>query len=131
MLTNKRWVHVPGDDDEGGAVYRDASGDIPPTRRPKEYLEFGDDGTVRKLATGALGQMPTWGRLLLYLVLGDAGPVRFLAPGAHDRAHEVDRTTWSQKDGKVVFNFGAAGNRGGEEHQIVEQAPDKLVIRKQ
>jgi hypothetical protein len=102
VLTNKRWVHVPSDDNEGGAVYRDASGDIPPSRRPKEYLEFSDDGTVRKLATGA-----------------------------DDRAHEVDRTTWSQKDGKVVFNFGAANSRGGEEHQIVEQAPDKLVIRKQ
>jgi hypothetical protein len=101
VLTNKRWVHVPGDDDEGGAVYRDASGDIPPSRRPKEYLEFSDDGTVRKLATGA-----------------------------DDRAHEVDRTTWSQKDGKVVFSFGA-GNRGGEEHQIVEQTPDRIVIRKQ
>jgi len=82
-------------------VYRDASGDIPPSRRPKEYLEFSDDGTVRKLATGA-----------------------------DDRAHEVDRTTWSQKDGKVVFSFGA-GNRGGEEHQIVEQTPDRIVIRKQ
>ena len=102
MLTNKRWVHVADDDDEGGAVYRDASGDIPPSRRPKEYLEFSDDGTVRKLATGA-----------------------------DDRAHEVDRTTWSQKDGRVVFTFGAAGKRGGEEHQIVEQTPDKIVIRKQ
>ena len=102
MLTNKRRVHVADDDDESGAVYRDASGDIPPSRRPKEYLEFSDDGTVRKLATGA-----------------------------DDRAHEVDRTTWSQKDGKVVFTFGAAGKRGGEEHQIVEQTPDKIVIRKQ
>ena len=102
MLTNKRWVHVPGDDDEGGAVYRDASGDIPPSRRPKEYLEFSDDGTVRKLATGA-----------------------------DDRAHEVDRTTWSQKDGKVVFSFGASENRCGEEHRIVEQTPDRIVIRKQ
>lgn len=101
MLTNKRWVHVPGEEEEGGSVYRDASGDIPPSRRPKEYLEFSDDGTVRKLATGA-----------------------------DDRAHEVDRTTWSHKDGKVVFSFGAANDRGGEEHQIVEQAPDKIIVRK-
>jgi hypothetical protein len=101
VLTNKRWVHVPEDDGEGGAVYRDASGDIPPTRRPKEYLEFSDDGTVRKLATGA-----------------------------DDRAHEVDRTTWSHKDGKVVFSFGGANNREAEEHQIVEQTPDKIVIKK-
>lgn len=102
MLTNKRWIRVPDEDDEGGAVYRDASGDIPLSRRPKEYLEFSDDGTVRKLATGA-----------------------------DDRAHEVDRTTWSQKDGKVVFRFGAVENRGGEDHQIVEQTPDRIVIRKQ
>jgi hypothetical protein len=102
VLTNKRWIRVPDEDDEGGAVYRDASGDIPPSRRPKEYLEFSDDGTVRKLATGA-----------------------------DDRAHEVDRTTWRQKDGKVVFNFGAANSRETEEHQIVEQSPDKIVIRKQ
>lgn len=102
MLTNKRWVHIPGDDHEGGAVYRDASGDIPPTRRPKEYLEFSDDGTVRKLATGA-----------------------------DDAAHEVDRTTWSQKEGKVVFSFGGANKREAEEHQIVEQAPDKIVVKRQ
>jgi len=102
VLTNKRWIRVPDEDDEGGKVYRDASGDIPPSRRPKEYLEFSDDGTVRKLATGA-----------------------------DDRAHEVDRTTWSQKDGKVVFRFGAVENRGGEEHRIVEQTPDRIVIRKQ
>ena len=83
-------------------MYRDASGDIPPTRRPKEYLEFSDDGTVRKLATGA-----------------------------DDAAHEVDRTTWSQKEGKVVFSFGGANKREAEEHQIVEQAPDKIVVKRQ
>ena len=99
-LVSTRWVHVHGDDSEGGAVFRDAGGDVPLSRRPKEFLEFSDDGTVKKLATGA-----------------------------DDRAHEVGRTTWTHKDGKVAFRFGAENERGGTEHQIVEQSPDRLVIK--
>ena len=98
-LVSTRWVHVHGDDSEGGAVFRDASGDVPLSRRPKELLEFSDDGTVKKLATGA-----------------------------DDRAHEVDRTPWSHKDGKVVFRFGDENQRGAE-HHVVEQSADKLIIK--
>ena len=98
-LVQTRWVHVDGDDDARGAVYRDAEGDIPLSRRPKEFLEFKEDGTVRKLATGA-----------------------------DDRAHEVDRATWRQEGGHVLFRFSTPDAKGASEYQIVEQKPDRLVI---
>lgn len=98
-MVDTRWVHVDGDDTEAGAVYRDASGNIPLSRRPKEFLEFDDDGTVRKLATGA-----------------------------DDRAHETDRTHWSDASGMVVFAFAAPDARGAMTYRVVQQTPDILVI---
>jgi hypothetical protein len=95
-LVQTRWVHVDGDDTAHGAIFRDATGDIPLSRRPKEYLEFSDDGTVRKLETGA-----------------------------DDRAHEVDRATWREEGGRVVFHL----PKSASEHQVVEQGLDRLVIR--
>ena len=101
-LTQIRWVHTDGDDTAQGAVFRDASGDLALSRRPKEYLEFGDDGTVRRLASGA-----------------------------DDRAHEVDRTSWRTVDGQVVFRFATADSHGRHDYRIVEQSADQLVIRRQ
>jgi hypothetical protein len=100
-LVGTRWVHVDGDDDARGAVFRDAKSDLPLSRRPKEFLEFSGDGIVRLLATGP-----------------------------DDRAHEVDRTTWSDKGGNVVFRFDTPDARGASEYQVVESAPDRLVIRR-
>jgi hypothetical protein len=99
-LVQTRWVHVEGDDAERGegAIFRDAAGDIPLSRRPKEYLEFSEDGTVRKLATGA-----------------------------DDRAHEIDRATWREDKGHVVFHF---ATKGGGEYRIVEQDANRLVVRR-
>jgi len=97
-----RWVHIQGDDTERGAVYRDAEGDIPLSRRPREVLEFSDDGTVRKLETGA-----------------------------DDRAHEVDRTTWRDDGKAIVFRFENPGDRAATEYRIVEQSPDQLIIRRE
>jgi len=101
-LVHTRWVHADGDDTTQGAVFRDAAGDIPLSRRPKKYLEFSDEGTVRRLATGA-----------------------------DDRAHEVDRTTWRNVDGHVVFRFETADAHGRHDYQVVEQGAGRLVIRKQ
>jgi hypothetical protein len=102
-LVQTRWVHVEGDDAERGegAFFRDADGDIPLSRRPKEFLEFSDDGTVRKLVTGP-----------------------------DDRAREVDRTNWREDGGQVVFRFAAPQAKGGGEYRIVEQQADRLVIRR-
>lgn len=97
-LVQTRWVHVDGDDAAHGAIFRDAAGDIPLSRRPKEYLEFSEDGTVRKLATGP-----------------------------DDRAHEVDHAKWHEEGGHVVFRL----PKSATDHQIVEQGPDRLVIRRQ
>lgn len=101
-LVATRWVHVDGDDAPGGdAVFRDAAGDVPLSRRPKEFLEFGDDGSVRKLATGP-----------------------------DDRAHEVDRTTWSHDGGHVVFRFGAPNAKDTTEYRVVERSGDRMVVRR-
>ena len=101
-LVQTRWVHVDGDDADRGAVFRNADGDVPLSRRPREFLEFGDDGTVRKLATGA-----------------------------DDRAHEVDRASWHDEGGHVVFRFSTPNAKGASEYRIVEQGADRLVIRRQ
>lgn len=102
-LVNTRWVHVDGDDAAHGSIYRDAEGDIPLSRRPKELLEFSDDGTVRRLATGP-----------------------------DDRAHEVDRTTWKDDGEQVTFRFAAgSGAVRATEYRIVEHSPDKLIVHRQ
>jgi len=93
---------VDGDDAAHGLVYRDAEGDIPLSRRPKEFLEFTDDGTVRRLATGA-----------------------------DDRAHEVDSTTWSEEGGHVTFRFAAGNTRRATNYRIVEHSPDQLIVHRQ
>ena len=100
-LAETRWVHVDGDDAEGGAVFRDSAGDLPLSRRPKEILEFGGDGTVRRLATGA-----------------------------DDRAREVDRTKWRHEDGHVVFTFDAADAHGRRRYHVVEHGTDQIVVRR-
>jgi hypothetical protein len=101
-LVTKRWVHVDGDDTADGAVFRDAGSDIAPSRRPKEYLEFSDDGTVRRLATGA-----------------------------DDRAHEIDRTGWSDQGGHITFQFDAPDANGRRTYQIVDHSADRLVVARQ
>jgi hypothetical protein len=94
-------VHVDGDDAAGGAIYRDASANLPPSRRPKEYLEFGDDGTVRKLATGP-----------------------------DDRAQEIDRTRWSPKDANPSFTFASPDARGATRYRVVEQGAQHIVVHR-
>ena len=87
--------------DPRGTVYRDASADLPPSRRPREYLEFIAGNIVRKLETG-----------------GD------------DRAREVDRATWSDKGGRISFRFGKAREAAAGRYEIVEQSEDRLVIKR-
>src|SRR5438477_11478257 len=47
-----RWVHVYEEDDERGEVYRRGESDVPLSRRPREQLEFREDGSARVLAAG-------------------------------------------------------------------------------
>ena len=100
-LSGKRWVHVDGDDADGGAVYHNAQGNLAPTRRPKEYLEFSDDGTVKKLATGA-----------------------------DDTAHPVDSASWSKDDPTVSFRFTSPDARGATTYRVVEQSEDRIVVHR-
>ncbi len=100
-LVGTRWVHVDGDDTDCGAVYRDAAGDVPLSRRPKEYLEFGDDGTVRRSTTGP-----------------------------DDRARELDRASWREEDGQITFRFVMPDARGNRTYRIVEHGAGRLVIRR-
>jgi hypothetical protein len=100
-LVKTRWVHVDGDDTEHGAVFRDAGGDVPLSRRPKEFLEFSEDGTVRRLATGA-----------------------------DDRAQEVDRAKWSDEGGRVRFDFAEPDAHGRRSYHVVDHAIDRLIVRR-
>ncbi|MEP6619058.1 MAG: hypothetical protein ABJE47_07085 [bacterium] len=101
-LVGTRWVHVDGDDAAGDAVFHDAAGDVPLSRRPKEFLEFSDDGTVRLFATGA-----------------------------DDRAQETARTNWSEDAGGVQFRLKVPDARGATIYRIVEHGPGRLVIQRQ
>jgi hypothetical protein len=101
MLSGRRWVHVEGDDVDAGAVYRDEDSDIPLSRRPRELLEFLPGNVVVKHVTGA-----------------------------DDRAREVDRTTWTQDGGRIVFRFDSPDTRGATRYEIVQQAADHLVIER-
>ncbi len=100
-LVGKRWVHVDGDDTNAGAVYHDAEANVAPSRRPKEYLEFGSDGTVTKLATGA-----------------------------DDRAHEVDSARWDRNASNITFKFATADARGACEYHVVEQNSNRIIVRR-
>jgi hypothetical protein len=46
------WVHVFEEDTAEGAVYRPEDADIPLSRRPRERLEFGRDGSARLFVGG-------------------------------------------------------------------------------
>ena len=47
-----KWVHVFEEDTAEGAVYRPEDADIPLSRRPRERLEFGRDGSARLFVGG-------------------------------------------------------------------------------
>ena len=98
-LTGKRWVHVDGDDTEKGAVYHDESGNVPLSRRPREYLEFGDDGTVKQLITGA-----------------------------DDRAKLVANTSWDTHAVEISFQFSTPDQRGATDYRIVEESTNRIVV---
>ena len=100
-LSGTRWVHVDGDDVAAGAVYRDEAGDVPLSRRPKELLEFLAGNVVVKHATGP-----------------------------DDRAREVDRATWTEEGGRIVFEFSHPDAGGATRYEIVERAPERLVIER-
>jgi hypothetical protein len=51
-LFTTRWVHVFEEDTADGAVYRPEEGDIPLSRRPRERLELGRDGSARLFTGG-------------------------------------------------------------------------------
>ena len=47
-----RWVHAFEEDTPGGEVYRQATDDIPLSRRPREAFELRRDGTARVFTGG-------------------------------------------------------------------------------
>jgi hypothetical protein len=102
LLLSTRWVHVEGDDAAEGAVFRDADGEIPLSRRPKEILEFSDDGTVRLLASGP-----------------------------DDRGREVGRANWREEGGDVVFRLDAPDARGARHYRVIEQGLDRIIVSRQ
>ncbi len=95
-----RWVHVFEEDSAAGAVYRPDSSEIPLSRRPRAQLELNADGSARVFQCG---------------------------PG--DRPEAV-AATWRKEGDAIVVR--CAGARGGAalEVWIVEQRPDRLLVRK-
>ena len=59
-----RWVHVFEEDTPGGQVYRQATDDIPLSRRPRDAFEIRRDGTAHIFAGGpddrAIAHGATW-----------------------------------------------------------------------
>jgi hypothetical protein len=79
QLLSRRWVHVFEQDTAKGAVYLPANGDVPLSRRPREWLEL--------------------------LPNGDA---RVLLPGPDDRLQEQP-ATWTEDGDAVVVRAAAGG----------------------
>jgi hypothetical protein len=75
-----RWVHVFEEDTAEGAVYRPEGDDIPLSRRPRERLQLGRDGSAR-----------------------------FFVGGPDDRLVEQP-ASWREEGGALVIRAGAAGN---------------------
>jgi len=63
-LFGTRWVHVFEEDTAEGAVFRAEDGDIPLSRRPRQRLELGRDGSARLYLPGPddrlVEQSATW-----------------------------------------------------------------------
>ena len=59
-----RWVHAFEEDTPGAHVYRQATGDVPLSRRPREAFELHRDGTARIFTGGpddrAIAHGATW-----------------------------------------------------------------------
>jgi hypothetical protein len=51
-IFGKLWVHVFEQDTPQGAVFRPEDGPIPLSRRPREAIELGKDGSARILVPG-------------------------------------------------------------------------------
>jgi hypothetical protein len=95
-----RWVHVFEEDSAAGAVYRPDSAAIPLSRRPREQLELNADGSAR-----------------------------VFLPGPGDRPKAV-AATWRQEGDAIVVRRAAARGGAALEVRIVEQRPDRLLVRK-
>jgi hypothetical protein len=72
-IFGKRWVHVFEQDTPQGAVFRPEDGPIPLSRRPREAIELGKDGSAC-----------------------------VFVPGPDDRFVER-RTTWREEGGDLVI----------------------------
>jgi hypothetical protein len=94
-----RWVHIFEEDTERGAVYRREGEDVPLSRRPRERLEFEEDGTGRVLVGGA------------------------------DDRLQAQPATWSREGDDVVLRLTKAGSKGPREYRVVERSADRLLIR--
>ena len=59
-----RWVHVFEEDDAAGEVYRREDEDLPLSRRPRDGIEFRDDGSATLFTAGEddrpVGQSGSW-----------------------------------------------------------------------
>jgi hypothetical protein len=65
----------------------------------------------------------------IYRVSED-GTVPRLTTGGNDRAHEVDRTTWRDEKGEIVFRFAAPDAAGRREYRVVDEGADRLLVRR-
>ncbi|MGH7469702.1 MAG: hypothetical protein ACRENP_17265 [Longimicrobiales bacterium] len=98
-LFGQAWIHVFEEDSAQGAVYRPEAHDIPLSRRPRERLEFSEDGSAR-----------------------------LLVPGPDDRAQE-QAANWSEEDGAIVIRAAAHGPAPGRVLRVVERSADRLVVQ--
>lgn len=77
-----RWVHVFEEDHADGQVYRQATGVIPLSRRPREAFELHRDGSARLFSGGpddrSMAHGATWTETAEgIVVVADDGSARF------------------------------------------------------
>ena len=98
-----KWIHMFEEDTAEGAVYRRDGGEAPLSRRPRERLEFDEDGAAR-----------------------------MLVGGADDRLTSIPATL-SEKAGEVIVRLEQPKSKTKpevlREYRVIEHSADRLVLR--
>jgi hypothetical protein len=96
-----RWIHVFEEDDAKGEVYRREDADIPLSRRPRDEIEFRDDGSATVFIAGdddrPRGQAASW--------TGKAGAIVLRVASPAGRSREIRVTLRSR--GRLIVQRGA------------------------
>jgi hypothetical protein len=98
-IFGRRWTHSFEEDTARGQVYRPETWDFPLSRRPRRAFVLNSDGSAEIFVAGAADQ-----------------PQR-------------ESAAWTQDGDEIVIRTGAKGSRAGASLRVIEQGPDRFLVR--